>query len=177
MFHTTLKYSHTVDRPGSWSYPTSIHTMWVDVHTQVVRVHTRNKFIHTGVNKFISGVKLNNLYCTVTISHWTRSFLILNYRRRRTQMDWHPEGIPIVSEKLLFSLDTSCRLDKHDTCATSSYTPLIHPSSSCPVLPPVSQTIKLYPDRVRVPTSPLLDSSECSCHNIHKVSGWVSGLV
>ncbi len=62
--------------------------------------------------------------------------------------------------------------------------------SSCPVLPPVSQTMKLYPDRVRVPTSPLLmalmhqrmyvfpvhtrnhNSLECSCHSIHKVSGW-----
>jgi hypothetical protein len=31
----------------------------------------------------------------------------------------------MVGEKLFFSLDASCRLDKHDTCATSSYTPLI----------------------------------------------------
>ena len=42
-----------------------------------------------------------------------------------------PEGIPIVREKLFFSLDASFRLDKHDTCATSFYTLLIllsHPT-------------------------------------------------
>ena len=33
--------------------------------------------------------------------------------------------------------------------------PFTPPSSSCPVLPQVSRTIKLYPIRVRVPTSPL----------------------
>ena len=52
----------------------------------------------------------------------------------RVQMALTPmrkeEGIPIVSEKLFFSLDTSCP-HKHDTCATSSCTPLIllpHPT-------------------------------------------------
>ena len=44
-----------------------------------------------------------------------------------------PEGIRIVGEKLFFSLDGSCRLDKHDTCATSSYTPGHPSSSSCGV--------------------------------------------
>ena len=32
-----------------------------------------------------------------------------------------PEGIHIVGEKLFFSLDMSCRLDKHYTWVTSSY--------------------------------------------------------
>ena len=41
-----------------------------------------------------------------------------------------PEGIPIVGKKLFFFLDASCCLDKHDTCATSSYTPLILPAKN-----------------------------------------------
>ena len=76
-----------------------------------------------------------------------------------------PEGIPIVGKKLFFFLDASCCLDKHDTCATSSYTPLILLSRSTPGLPDnktisnpldfVSErTIKDHHHQVRVPTSP-----------------------
>jgi hypothetical protein len=46
-----------------------------------------------------------------------------------------PEGIPIVGKKLFFFLDKSCYLDKHDTCATSFYTPLILLSRSTPGFP------------------------------------------
>jgi hypothetical protein len=110
-----------------------IHTIWVHVYTQL--------FVFTpAINLFT--LKLDNLYCAVKISHWTWSVLTLtwphdvaSWRRHRTQMTLtpmrKPEGIPIVGEKLFFFLDVSCRLDKHDTCTTSSYTPLIllsHPT-------------------------------------------------
>jgi hypothetical protein len=118
-----------------------------------------------------------------------------------------PEDCPVVCVKLFLSLDASRRLHKHDTCAPSSYTPLILLSHltriPCDsriyklailkirvtrvvnfnhtrqtflrdaltrrdfifnVLPPVSRTMKLYPMRVQVPTSPLRSSLTAPKH-------------
>ena len=110
--------------------------------------------------------KLNNLYCTVTISHWTRSVLILNCRigairpprncftePHTNGTDTHEESGRSWRKTLLLSRHVLSPGQTRHLCDFLLPWP---PSYSCPVLPPVSLTIKLYPIRVRVPTSPLL---------------------
>jgi hypothetical protein len=151
-----------------WSYQNSVlctieshshQIFWFTLHTWF----TTFRFMFTPrlcgftpeINLFTP--KLNNFYCTVKVSHWTRSVLTLNWphdvatwRRRRTQMALtvmrKREGIPMVGDKLFFSLDASCRLEKHDTCATNTTLFLLHPPH--PPVPPHGDP--LWPPCVKI---------------------------
>jgi hypothetical protein len=60
-----------------------------------------------------------------------------------------PEACPVVCVKLFLSLDASSRLHKNDTCAPSSYTPLLllsHPTR----IPCDSRVYKLAILKIRV---------------------------
>ena len=65
------------------------------------------------------------------------------------------EGIPIVSEKLFFSLDTSCRLHKHDTQNWQFCSPKIEARESVGLNFFLSAPVCVYWSNVR--GSPLKD--------------------
>ena len=132
-----------------------IHTIWVHVFTQVVRDHTGNKFIHTEIEQFIpcgknitlnlvsSNYNLDTWRCIMTSATHTNDtdthdlsrhgqtrhlcyFLLYPPHYPTGLQWWHTGESP---REVPHTVTYTCHLDKHDTCATSSYTPRLTNSS------------------------------------------------